>query len=69
MPLQLFRLRRGKVVLIPENRRGQFPTNKTIHDRGIKARCKKLERRKRLIKEKNDHMSSYMYDIEADMLN
>jgi len=65
--LKLFRVRRGVTVEIPLERRGQFPTHKTIADRAIKAKCKRLSRRKRLLKERNEHLSQYVYDLECDV--
>lgn len=65
--LKLFRKRRGVIVEIPPERRGQFPTHKTIADRAIKAKCKRLSRRKQLLKERNEHLSTYAYDIECDV--
>lgn len=55
-----FRVRRGKLVEIPFEHIGQFPTSGSLHNRKIAARCKKLDRRKRLMKEKNDHLTSYV---------
>lgn len=66
--MQIFRVRRGKVVPVPDNWKGNFTTHKTIADRKIKAKCKKLDRRRRLLKERNEHLSSYVFDIEADVL-
>ena len=55
------RTRRGKTIEVPEEWVGNFTTKKTRNDRKIKARCKVLERKKRLKSEK-------LFDIEQEEL-
>lgn len=64
MIVSVSRLRRGKMVVIPNEHVGNVTTHKTIADRKIKAKCKRLERRKRLIKERNDHLSTYVIGFD-----
>lgn len=45
------RKRRGRVVEVPKEWVGNFTTKKTRADRKIKARCKILGRKKRLIED------------------
>lgn len=55
------RTRRGKTVKVPPEWVGNFTTRKTRNDRKIKARCKILERKKRLKEEE-------LFDIQQEGL-
>lgn len=49
------RLRRGKLVEIPEKWRNRVPSNQTLLQRKAKARCVKLNRKKRVRLEQETH--------------
>jgi hypothetical protein len=56
------RIRRGKEVVIPDKWINNITTRKTIHERKTLARCNRIARRVRLMKESAYHFSTQLED-------
>lgn len=56
------RLRRGKLVEIPEQWRGQVPSNQTLLQRKAGQRQVKADRKSRLLKVAKEHWNNQLED-------